>query len=122
MVDENFYIQLKKFFKAQGITQQQIADKIGTSQAYINQLITGKSLFGKQMANRFQCLYGLSAAWLLTGEGEMLASSHGSVGQGTATDTTTVDKLIDVVTRQQEQMSHQQEQIDQLLKLIKDKL
>lgn len=52
----------------------------------------------------------------------MLASSHGSVGQGTATDTTTVDKLIDVVTRQQEQMSHQQEQIDQLLKLIKDKL
>lgn len=150
MLNENFYISLKKFFKDQNITQQQVAYKLGTSQAYVNSILTGRNPIGRQTAAKLSAAYGLSAAWLLTGEGEMLASSHGSVnhisidagsrinatggssvsnvgnvgnvGQGTATDTTTVDKLIDVVTRQQEQMSHQQEQIDQLLKLIKDKL
>ena len=49
-------------------------------------------------------------------------SSVSNVRQGTAADATTVDKLIDVMTRQQEQMSHQQEQIDQLIQILKDKL
>lgn len=147
MLNENFYISLKKFFKEQDITQQQVADKLGTSQAYVNSILTGRNPIGRQTASRLAAAYGLSAAWLLTGEGEMLSSSHGSVNhisidagsrinatggssvnnvgnvaQGTAADTTTVDKLIDVMTRQQEQMSRQQEQIDQLLQLIKDKL
>lgn len=34
MLNENFYISLKKLFKDQNITQQQVADKLGTSQAY----------------------------------------------------------------------------------------
>ncbi len=74
MIDENFYIQLKLFFKKKGITQQQIADRLGVSQAYIYQLLCGRTAFGKGTASKFQDIYGLSAAWLLTGEGEMLSS------------------------------------------------
>jgi plasmid maintenance system antidote protein VapI len=147
MLNENFYISLKKFFKDQNITQQQVAYKLGTSQAYVNSILTGRNPIGRQTAAKLSAAYGLSAAWLLTGEGEMLATSHGSVNhisidagsrinatggssvsnvgnvaQGTAADTTTVDKLIGVMTRQQEQMSHQQEQIDQLIQILKDKL
>lgn len=38
MLDEKFYIQLKIFFKRQGITQAEIAERCGTTQAYINLL------------------------------------------------------------------------------------
>lgn len=79
MLNENFYISLKKFFKDQNITQQQVADKLGTSQAYVNSILTGRNPIGRQTASRLAAAYGLSAAWLLTGEGEMLYSSHGSV-------------------------------------------
>lgn len=79
MLNENFYISLKKFFKDQNITQQQVADKLGTSQAYVNSILTGGNPIGRQTASRLAAAYGLSAAWLLTGEGEMLYSSHGSV-------------------------------------------
>lgn len=73
MIDENFYITLKLFFKRRNITQQQIAESIGTSQAYVNQLLTGKAAFGKSTAAKFEAIYGLSSAWLITGVGEMLA-------------------------------------------------
>lgn len=36
MLNEKFYIQLKKFLKRQGITQAEIAECCGTTQAYIN--------------------------------------------------------------------------------------
>ena len=73
MIDENFYITLKLFFKRKNITQQQIAENIGTSQAYVNQLLTGKAAFGKSTAAKFEALYGLSSAWLITGVGDMMA-------------------------------------------------
>lgn len=38
MLNEKFYIQLKKFLKRQGITQAEIAERYGTTQAYINLL------------------------------------------------------------------------------------
>lgn len=39
MLNEKFYIQLKKFFKRQGITQAEIAERYGTTQAHINLLL-----------------------------------------------------------------------------------
>lgn len=38
MLNEKFYIQLKKILKRQGITQAEIAERYGTTQAYINLL------------------------------------------------------------------------------------
>lgn len=84
MIDENFYIQLKLFFKRKKITQQQIADRLGVSQAYVYQLLCGRTAFGKGTATKFQDIYGLSAAWLLTGEGDMMA-------RGAAVNTINID-------------------------------
>ena len=65
--------ELIAFFKERGIRQEDIAEQLGVSQAYVSSILTGKAKFGKKQANRFSELYGLSASWLLTGEGEMLA-------------------------------------------------
>ena len=75
MLDEKFYIQLKKFFKRQGITQAEIAELYGTTQAYINQLLNGRAPIGKSTAVKLHDLYGLSVAWLLTGDGNMIDES-----------------------------------------------
>lgn len=70
-----FYNSLSDFFKSQGLTQEEIAVRLGVSQAHINQLLNGKSAFGKRTAQRWSEEFGLSAAWLLTGEGEMLTTN-----------------------------------------------
>ena len=75
MLDEKFYIQLKKFFKKQGITQAEIAERYGTTQAYINLLLNGKTPIGKSCAVKLHELYGLSVSWLLTGDGNMIDES-----------------------------------------------
>lgn len=46
MMNEKFYIQLKKILKRQGITQEEIAERYGTTQAYINLLLNGKTPIG----------------------------------------------------------------------------
>ena len=64
---------LRNFFAQKGITQQEIADTLGTSRAYVTQLINRPNLTSKT-ATRFSELYGLSVPWLLTGEGPMMAA------------------------------------------------
>ena len=76
MIDENFYKELKKFFRSKGITQQQIGETLGTTQAYANLMLNGKCSLGRQTAQKLHEAYGLSVAWLLTGEGDMLAQPH----------------------------------------------
>lgn len=77
MIDEKFYKQLKIFFKSKNITQQQVGDALGTSQSYVNSLLTGRNPIGRLTAQKLHELYGLSTAWLLTGEGDMLAQPQG---------------------------------------------
>lgn len=50
---------------------------MGVSQAYVNSILSGRDPLGKQTAFRLQALYGLSAAWLLTGTGDMMAQPEG---------------------------------------------
>ena len=68
--------ELSLFFKGNGITQEQIAVALGVTQPYVSALLTGKRELGKKQAKRFEELYGLSSAWLLTGEGEMLKQKY----------------------------------------------
>ncbi len=79
MMDENFYIQLKLFFKRKNITQQQIASRLGVSQTYVNSLLCGKRNFGRKSAQEWQDAFGISMIWLLTGEGEMMARGAAAV-------------------------------------------
>ena len=66
--------ELKRYFDERGITQQQVADALGVSLQYVNQLLNGRKTLGKKNAERLANLYGLSKPFLLTGEGELLAS------------------------------------------------
>lgn len=139
MLDEKFYIQLKKFFKRQGITQEEIAERYGTTQAYINLLLNGKTPIGKSCAVKLHELYGLSVSWLLTGDGNMIDESatntvninrdsmkvggnvSGSIQQG-GNLSEVVEKLVNELAEQRRASNKQQELINTLIEqLITDK-
>ena len=69
---EKFSADLKDFFRGQGLSQNDIAARFGVSQSYVGMLMTGKKEFGKNTAQQWADEFGLSVAWLLTGEGDML--------------------------------------------------
>lgn len=139
MLDEKFYIQLKKFFKRQGITQAEIAERYGTTQAYINLLLNGKTPIGKSCAVKLHELYGLSVSWLLTGDGNMIDESTtntvninrdsvkvgGNVSGGIQQEgslSEVVEKLVNELAEQRRASNKQQELINTLIeKLITDK-
>lgn len=139
MLDEKFYIQLKKFFKRQGITQAEIAERYGTTQAYINLLLNGKTPIGKSCAVKLHELYGLSVSWLLTGDGNMIDESttntvninrdsvkvggnlSGGKQQGGSLSEV-VEKLVNELAEQRRASNKQQELINTLIsQLITDK-
>lgn len=139
MLDEKFYIQLKKFFKRQGITQAEIAERYGTTQAYINLLLNGKTPIGKSCAVKLHELYGLSVSWLLTGDGNMIDESTtntvninrdsvkvgGNVSGGRQQGgslSEVVEKLVNELAEQRRASNKQQELINTLIEqLITDK-
>lgn len=139
MLDEKFYIQLKKFFKRQGITQAEIAERYGTTQAYINLLLNGKTPIGKSCAVKLHELYGLSVSWLLTGDGNMIdegttntvninrdsvkvgGNVSGGIQQGGSLSEV-VEKLVNELAEQRRASNKQQELINTLIEqLITDK-
>lgn len=69
---------LSDYFDSKGVTQVDIASQLGVSKAYVNALFTGRSRFGRKQAELWAEKFGLSKAWLLTGEGEMLNQSYES--------------------------------------------
>lgn len=139
MIDNFFYDTLKKFFKAQGITQQQIGDALGTTQVYVNSILNGRAQIGKSTAKKFHDLYGLSVAWLLTGDGNMIDESTtntvninrdsvkvgGNVSGGIQQEgslSEVVEKLVNELAEQRRASNKQQELINTLIeKLITDK-
>lgn len=86
--EKNINKKLAKFFISIGLSQKDVANRMGTSSAYINALLNGRKAIGKKQAAKMENLFGLSSSWLLTGQGEMLiASADGGVnifGNGNA--------------------------------------
>ena len=66
--------ELRKYLQSRGLTQEEIAKRFGITKQAVNQLLTGRKPFGKLNAQRWAKEFGLSAAWLLTGEGAMQES------------------------------------------------
>lgn len=64
--------KLAKFFEIKGLSQKDVADKMGTSATYINAIFNDRKAIGKKQAEKMENLFGLSSSWLLTGKGEML--------------------------------------------------
>ena len=114
--------KLSNFFVDRGLTQKTIADKLGVSEPCVNALICGRREFGKRTAWEWQKQFGLSAAWLMTGEGEMLRTpihaEEGSVQvMGNASNVNagkTIDSLVELLKRKDEQ-------IDRLIRLLEEK-
>ena len=86
--------ELKRYFDERGITQQQVADALGVSLQYVNQLLNGRKTLGKKNAERLANLYGLSKPFLLTGEGELLPPSPTPTPQATIDSSSMVPALL----------------------------
>lgn len=110
---------LVKFFKEKGLTQEDIAARLCVSQAHVNQLLNGKTLFGKKTAAKWADVFGISAAWLLTGDGKMLTndkkennylSDTANLNQETSEDAKTLGFI--------SLLKKKDEQIDRLITLL----
>ena len=101
--------KLREYFESQGITQQNIADRFGVSKQTINPYMTGAKPFGRKVAQKWAEEFGLSASWLLTGDGDMFGGSaknvdgspcfdlvtiQGGAGQGNGMEALTMDMSV----------------------------
>lgn len=109
--------KLTAYFKSLGITQEDIAERLGVSQQYVSRLLSGNAEFGKKQAQRFYELWKIQPSWLLTGQGEMIAISNENDEMQTPRD------LSDADAKFREYVYIKDAQIDELLrqngKLIK---
>lgn len=114
---------IANFFENKGLSQKDVAQALDTSPQYISAIFSGRKHLGKAQAEKFENLFGLSASWLLTGKGEMLAPSmqagDGSVQiAGNASNVNagkTIDKLVELLKKKDEQ-------IDRLISLLEKKI
>lgn len=115
---KKFCEDLKEFFKAQGLTQQNIAERFGVSQQYVASLLNGTTPFGKKVAHKWAEEFGLSEAWLLTGIGCLTTGNivqNNQSGDNYQGDGMTVHKGDDDLRAQ---IKKKDEQIDRLLRII----
>ena len=81
---EEIYENLAKFFDMNGLSQKDVAERMGTSTAYVNAILNGRKSIGKKQAAKMENLFGLSSSWLLTGHGVMvLKNGQSSIGNST---------------------------------------
>lgn len=62
---------LRNYFDAQGLEQQDVADKLGISQAAVSARLCGIKPFGKNAAKKWHEAYGFSPVFLITGAGSL---------------------------------------------------
>lgn len=115
--------ELKTFFRKEGISQTEAAEKLGFSKVYVNAMLCGRVPITKKMAKRLNEFFGLEPKWLLTGEGPQRTSKEAAVpvqAQPLPCSEPEKNPLVDVIRRQQEVIGKQQEMIQTLLKLLPD--
>ena len=68
--------RLKAFRDYVGINQNQLAKRLGVSRELISSIEKEKKLISEHMAEQIEEQFGISAAWLLGGDGEMIVSGE----------------------------------------------
>ena len=64
---------LRRYFKAQGLTQKEAADRIGISTPHLSNMLNGHENFGvKKVKNIVAAFPEVSEAYLLTGQGQLV--------------------------------------------------
>ena len=114
--------ELKRYFDERGITQQQVADALGVSLQYVNQLLNGRKTLGKKNAERLANLYGLSKPFLLTGEGELLLPSPTPTPQATIDTSSMVPALIAAKDEVIESLKRELQTKDELIASLRREL
>lgn len=117
---------LSELLKGRGLRQEDIAARLGVSQAHVNQLLNGKTPFGKKTAARWADEFGLSAAWLLTGEGDMLCggviqnneNGDNFNGEQIVLKDGDTHEFFAVIERKDKQIEEKDRQINRLLSII----
>lgn len=82
-MDCNKANELLNYLSSKGFNQKRIAEELGVSEQYVNALVNGRSSFGRKSAVDWEKHFGINAAWLMTGQGEMLAEDNADVKQRT---------------------------------------
>ena len=67
--------KLRVYFEEKGMTQQQVAEKLGIKQQNVGAHYCGLRAFGKNAAMKWQRAFGFNAQWLMTGQGKMMLDS-----------------------------------------------
>ena len=70
--------EIKHWMKENRISAVYMSERVGVSDAYIRQLVTGKKAFGKKQAKKFQNLFGFDETFLLTGKGSLFPNTENS--------------------------------------------
>ena len=73
--------ELSNYLSDRGLTQKSIATTLGVSEQFVNALVNGRRAFGRKTSQDWQKHFGLSAVWLMTGEGDMLSSTSSAKPQ-----------------------------------------
>lgn len=69
---KNIAEAIKKDVESRGLTQQDVADRLGDSQAYVAQILNGYKRIGRKKAQQLHNAFGYNITFLLTGEGELI--------------------------------------------------
>ena len=116
---ENINEKLYKYLTDNKISQKSIANKIGVTEQTVNALVNGRRNFGRKTAMMWEKELGISAKWLISGEGEMLVRCK-------AKDSYQYDDTPEVVSEPEQQYNssniiYLQEKIKLLEEIIESK-
>lgn len=74
---ENFNQILKNYFAGQGLTQNDVAERLQVSRTVATNYLNGNKTFGRKAAMKWANTFGIDEVWLLT-QGEQGNSPNGS--------------------------------------------
>ena len=118
--------RLKEYFGNIGLTQSEIAAKLGVSQQAVGAYLNGQP-FGKKVAQKCSDLFKIQYNWLLTGEGAMLKESVPIPEETINLNITAMDlrSLLsaieqhgDILRMNQEELKKQGERLDRILDIV----
>lgn len=118
--------RLKEYFGNIGLTQSEIAAKLGVSQQAVGVYLNGQP-FGKKVAQKWSDLFKIQYNWLLTGEGAMLKESAPIPEETINLNITAMDlrSLLsaieqhgDILRMNQEELKKQGERLDRILDIV----
>ncbi|MCF0219110.1 MAG: transcriptional regulator [Muribaculaceae bacterium] len=109
--------RLKTYIDNRGISIAAFEKSVGMSNASFSKALKGGGAIGSDKLENILSVYcDISAQWLLTGEGDMLADgrpTHKTSGDPMA------DKLLDIIAQKDNQITEQAETIGQLKERIR---